>query len=1082
MKKGFLLFYLAVCAFYWQSVFGVEFFRIGEPNAMSSEFKTFRNLEDSRYRYQTLAGVDSEKCRPFRDLDGIADFFKKPIVYKVGVSTEKDFPFIHSIKSCPWKVSINGVEILFKKPANLPKETYFRIGVSDMSDLASIDLKIRLNGKFVGDIVKSANKGVGFGGALAYNPNSRGVPCAFTFKIDSTNFVEGENKIEIIATAKGRGVSWFTYDYLELSDSPRAPKIDDVRTKLLDSAISAMGTELVVFSQRGEGRDYHWYSTLGKTCYVKTGVPQIDARFDCEMFSRLGGRLCVYNLRTGELKKLIDDPDGCVRDHTLSFDAKKILFSWRKGKSSDFHLYEIDADGTNLKKLPIAREGVNDIEPAYLPNGDIVFSSTRMGKVVQCFFMPVCDIHRWYKSENKIAVLSQNPDVDGTPNLLPDGRVIYMRWDYNQRNQLAFHHLWTMNPDGSNDTIYFGNNKAGHLFTSPTPIPDENGVLFTFGFGHGTRDSFGDIAKVVQPFDPSDPHAADFISGDIPFKFNRPQPLGNGYVLTTNGRDIFVFNKDGQYAKVSNLPDDLFKTDRLVRMSVVGWKSGKDKIPARCKIIMQGAMPIKPRAVPASRPDMSDLNEKTATVFLQDVYHGRNMKGVERGSVTRLLVLQVLPTPAHYNGGSNQLNRLGGFALERVLGSVPVEPDGSAHFEVPSQRALAFVAVDKNGRAVKRMQSFVSFAPATRTSCVGCHENRVEAPPQKKKLPMAYARVSKIEPFACSHPIDYRRQIQPLLDKYCLSCHNEKLREAGIILDGSLGANFIHSYIALDERGQMTTGRNGFGDMPPYTFGSGSSKILDKFTKSHCGADISPEEFELLARWLDTGAMQIGSYAALNTGFLHSYLQGGVVRLEDENPENVSAFKAIENACFTCHSGEAELPRRPFEPKQNYGETIFDYRKSFESACVEKIKYKDSDGKIKESRIIADLIYNFSEPEKSLALVIPLAKSAGGTAENAESGVSGNSKRTHPVVFKDKNDPNYIAILSAINAAAKTLKENSPFEDSPDFRPTAGYIKKLKDLKILPSDFPLNGKIDALESDAMYFEWLDKNAVIDATK
>ncbi len=1073
MKKGILL-SCAFCFLLCQSIFAKEYFRIGVPDAMSSEFKTFRNLEDSRYTYQTLAGVESEKCRPFRDVDKIAEFFSKPIIFKVGESNAKDFPFIHSIKFCPWKVKIDSVGIIFNAPKNPTKETYFRIGVSDMSDLAAIDLKIKLNDKLLGN-AESINKGVGFGGSLAYNPNSRGVPKTFSFKIDSSLFVDKENKIEIIATANGSGTAWFTYDYLELSDSPIAPKIVDTRSGILDRAIKAMETDWVVFSQRGEGRDYHWYSTLGKTCYVKTGIPQIDARFDCEMFSRLGGRLCLYNLRTGELKKLIDDPNGCVRDHTISFDGKKILFSWRKGDSSDFHLYEIDVDGKNLTKLPIARDGVNDIEPTYLPNGDIVFSSTRMGKVVQCFFMPVCDIHRWYKSENKIAVISQNPDVDGTPNVLPDGRLIYMRWDYNQRNQLAFHHLWTMNPDGGNDTIYFGNNKAGHLFTSPVSIPDENGVLFTFGFGHGTRDSFGDIAKVIQPFDPSDPYSSDFINGDIPFKFNRPQPIGNGYVLTTNGRDIFIFNRDGQYTKLPRLSDDLFKTDKVVRMSVVAWKNGKDKIPAKCKIIMQGVMPIKSRATPAIRPDMSDLTEKTATVFLQDVYHGRNMKGVERGAIDRLLVLQVLPTPAHYNGGSNQLNRLGGFALERVLGSVPVELDGSAHFEVPSQRALAFVAVDKNGRAVKRMQSFVSFAPATRTSCVGCHENRVEAPPQKKKLPLAYSRVSKIKPFKYANPIDYRRQIQPMLDTYCLKCHNEKNRNGGIILDGGLGANFIHSYIALDERGQMTTGRNGFGDMPPYTFGSGTSKILGKFTKSHCGKDISKDEFELLARWLDTGAMQIGSYAALNTGFLHSYLQGGVIRLEDENPENASAFKAIENACSTCHSAKAEIPRRPFEPKQNYGETIFDYRKSFESACVEKIKYKDADGKIKESKIIADLIYNFSEPEKSLALVVPLAKSVGGTAEGIE-------KSSHPIVFKDKNDSNYIAILNAIKAAAKILKEKSPFEDSPDFRPTAGYIKKLKDLKILPPDFPLNGKIEAQKADAMYFDWLDKNAVIDDVK
>lgn len=1047
---------------------GEEIFRIGTPDARSDEFKIFRNLEDSRYTYQRVPNLDTPRARPFRDVDNIAKFFEKPIVFEVGKSTEKDFPFIHAIKSCVWKAHTRSLSIKFKNPNTTKKELFFRIGFSDMSDLAPISLEILLNGKSIGK-VEMINKDKGFGATLAYNPQSQGIPYSLTFKIDTSLLAEN-NIIQIKPFSKGK--AWFTYDYIELSDSPNAPKIHDCRDDILDNAIKAMGTELVVFSQRGEGRDYHWYSTIGRTCWVKTGVKQIDDRFDCEMFSRLGGRLCVYNLKTGELKKLIDDPDGCVRDHTISYDGKKILFSWRKGKSDDFHLYEIDIDGKNLTKLPIARKGINDIEPCYLPNGDIVFSSSRMGKVVQCFFMPVTDIHRWYKQENKIAVISQNPDVDSTASVLPDGRLIYMRWDYNQRNQLAFHHLWTMNPDGSNDTVYFGNNKPGHLFISPQPIPDENGAVFTFGYGHGTRDSFGHIAKVLQPCDPSDPYASKFITGDISLKFNRPQPLGNGYTMATDGREIYIFNKSGQYKKVSNLPEEIFKTDRVVRMSVVGWKNGKDKIPAQCKIIAQGAMPLKGRAMPIARPDMSDLSQKKATVFLQDVYHGRNMKGVERGSIDKLLILQVLPTPAHYNGGSNQLNRLGGFALERILGTVPVEKDGSANFEVPTQRALAFVALDKNGNAVKRMQSFVSFAPATNTSCIGCHENRTEAPLPKKKLPLAYSRISKIKPYTQTHPIEYRTQIQPLLDKYCMECHNERSRASGVVLDGGLGANFIHSYIVLDERGQLITGRNQYGDMPPYTFGSGSSPILDKFTDAHCGATPTKEELDILKRWLDTGAMQIGTYAALNTGFLHSYLQGGVVRHEDENPENVDAYKAIENACFKCHSGEAEIARRPFEPKQNYGETVFDYRASFESACVEKVKFKKKDGKIRESKLIADLLYNFTDPEDSLALIIPLSKEHGGTATDSDD--------THPIVFKDKSDPNYQAILSAITAAKKSLEKKSPFCDSPDFRPTAGYIKKLKDLKILPSDFSLNGKINPQKSDSMYFDWLDKNAVIDA--
>ena len=127
---------------------------------------------------------------------------------------------------------------------------------------------------------------------------------------------------------------------------------------------------------------------------------------------------------------------------------------------------------------------------------------------------------------------------------------------------------------------------------------------------------------------------------------------------------------------------------------------------------------------------------------------------------------------------------------------------------------------------------------------------------------------------------------------------------------------------------------------------------------------------------------------------------------------------------------------------------------------------------MRESKLLVDLLYNFTNPEDSLALIIPLSKEDGGTASNDD--------ESHPIVFKDKSDPNYQAILSAITAGKKSLEKKSPFCDSPDFRPTAGYIKKLKDLKILPSDFSLDGKINPQKSDAMFFDWLDKNAVIDA--
>ena len=237
---------------------GKEYFRIGKPDAMSSEFRTFSNLADSRYYYQRshLKGDASEKGRAFRDIDNLKDFYSKPIVFEIGKSSEKEFPFIHIIRG--WDVKKTSISVKFKTPKELSKDVFFRIGISDMSATAPIGIKLVLNSKEIGEL-KNVNLNVGFGGTLAYRPQGKGVPHSLTFKIPTELLKrDGENTLEVVADCK-KSPSWFTYDYLELSDSPKAPYIEDSREAILDGAIKAMGTELVVFSTRGEGRDYHWY-------------------------------------------------------------------------------------------------------------------------------------------------------------------------------------------------------------------------------------------------------------------------------------------------------------------------------------------------------------------------------------------------------------------------------------------------------------------------------------------------------------------------------------------------------------------------------------------------------------------------------------------------------------------------------------------------------------------------------------------------------------------------------------------------------------------------------------------------------
>lgn len=1074
MKYVFLFFVIVVT----KLGMGGEIFRIGEADGRGDDLKIFRNLGDDRHIYEK--GFD-EKHRAFRDVDECVEFFKKPIVFEVGKSGNKDFPFVHPFKNCNW-AGIGGeaptYKILFDSPKNerqininlnesgeksehqkklySDKKYYLKLGFADSAHNHWIGLKIWLNGKLLRTLNQQfglKDNWLGCGSSLAYFPNSQGVPSVKNvIEIPSDILKKDGSKNELELQPffdKNSGQTlWLCYDFIKLDDDANYPEIADLRTKFVDRAIEAMGTEEVVFCASGNGRDWHWYANFGKTICAKTGDENIDKFFDKEVFSRLGCKLVVYNLRTGAYRYLIDDAKGSLRDPQVSFDGKKILFSYRQGESDLFHLYEIDADGKNLRKLPIAGDW-NDIEPCYLPNGDILYCSDRLNKYVQCWFVPVSNLHRWFREENVTRCITVNPDVDNRPRLLADGRIIYTRWEYNHRTQLGFHNLWTIQPDGSNEMIYLGNEKPGGLYIGAEQMPDKEGVVFTLADGHGRKDHQGKIARAVAPFDPSNPHAFEIVNGDYGNRHYDPFPLKGGLILASDGGNINILDDAGQTFNKFKLPADLLKTEAKIYYNV---PEDRYKAPL-CKMIIRNVQPLTSRVAPPMRADAADFSKKTATVFIQDIYRGRKMAGVKRGSIKKLMIVQMLPEPAHFHGGFHPIGISAGFALEKILGTVPVEDDGSAAFEVPSQKALAFIALDENLKAVKRMQSFIGFAPATSTSCIGCHENRTEAPERNIAKPMAYGKISKIEKIKeVPAIIDFLRHVQPILDKYCVECHSPENPTAAVILTGDRGALNINSRFILRVRGKLNTGFNKWGNQDPYTFGSGGSKIMEKAEGKHHNKKFDETSMKILRAWLDTGSMQVGTFASANTGFAHNYYYDRLHRREKARPENIAAVdNTIRSRCAKCHiHGDGHLP-------------LLSWGDDWGHMPVPK-----NGGGVKPSAFSRQFYYNYTRPEKSLVLLKPLAKSAGGLADDKD-------KKCHPIVFSDKNDADYQKILQNFKELADWLKQDSPFQNEPNFHPNIGYIKTMQKCKILPPDHPLKKPLDAMQIDEEYFKWQEEN-------
>jgi len=787
----------------------------------------------------------------------------------------------------------------------------------------------------------------------------------------------------------------------------------------VEDELRKLGVEEIVFAVRQVDPDGHWYANFGHW----SDRPERKLYHD-------GGRLCILNVRTGKVRCLLNDPKGGVRDPHVHYDGKKILFSYRKGGRPHYNLYEIGVDGSGLKRITAGK--FDDIEPIYLPDGDIVFCSSRAKRFVQCYFTPVANLHRCKPDGSGVRALSANIEHDNTPWMLPDGRILHQRWEYVDRSQLRYHHLWTMNPDGTNQMVFYGNMHGGTVMIDAKPIPGTNKVVASFSPGHGRREHAGYMTIVDPSGGPDDRTMAKAITTREMFR--DPYPLSQDLFLVAGDTDIGLLDAKGKYSRLYKLPDD--------------WVSDATQI--------HEPRPVRARIRERVIPQRTDLTAATGTVSLQNVYIGRNMKGVEPGDIKKLLVIEALPKPVNFSGGWEPISMGGTFTLERVLGTVPVEADGSASFELPALRSLFFVALDKDDMSVKRMQSFMTVQPGERLSCVGCHENRGKtAPPGKRSMAMRGVP-SRIKPIAGFPDVyDFPRDIQPILDKHCVPCHGYaktpkgRPRSGGVVLTGDRGPYYSHSYFSLTVKGQLGDGRNGSGNRAPRTIGSSASELMNKITGAHNKVKLSVREKTMIRLWIETAAAYPGTYASLGTGM--------ITRTPSFDPEksfaNPKVSKAISRRCVSCHRGDMRLPSSP-------GHLIV---RGF-------IRGGNIDPREPGMQFSSHIVFNLSKPANSLFLLAPRGKSAGGYGICRPVGTK--LDQPHDSVFKSTSDADYKLLLAAIDDAKNHLEKIKRF-DMPGFRPNEHYIREMKNYGILSEDFDRSGDaIDPYKIDRKYWRSL----------
>jgi hypothetical protein len=615
------------------------------------------------------------------------------------------------------------------------------------------------------------------------------------------------------------------------------------------------------------------------------------------------GALKTVDLKTGKTTVLVDVPDGIARDPEIHFDGKRIVFAMRRNIKEDYHIWEVNIDGTGLRQLTRA-QGVCDFDPLYLPDDQIAFSSTREPKYNQCSRDIGANLFRMEPDGANIHQIGKNNLFDNQGALTPDGQILYARWEYVDRNFGDAHGVWTVNPDGTNLALYWGNNTASPAAVYyPQIIPGTRQLLCIFGMHHNRL--WGALTIVDRQ------KATDGRPAVV-----RTWPA-SAVNLVRAGGGFDCDNFAGVYPKYEcprPLSDRYFLCSRMTMRPGQQWREGDARFGHEMGIYLVDVfgnevllhadepgcydpMPLKPQSRPPVITPRRDFENKEGYFYVADVYQGTHMKGVKRGSVKTLRVVEA-PEKRHWsmgmwNGQGYTAPGMNWHSLEnkRILGDVPVEADGSAYFAVPSEKFVYFQLLDENGMMIQSMRSGANVQSGERSACVGCHEGRRTSPPAAAYLPLPsgpekgmMSLALRREPsqlndwYGPAREFSFMAEVQPVFSKHCVSCHDygkESGKKLNLAPDRTL--MFNAAYAELWRKGYIKCVGAGPAEIQEaYSWGSHPSKLIQELRSpkvtEHKDVKLSREELDRVITWVDLNGVYYPTYASAYPSSLNGRL------------------------------------------------------------------------------------------------------------------------------------------------------------------------------------------------------------------
>ncbi|BDD11844.1 hypothetical protein FUAX_42760 (plasmid) [Fulvitalea axinellae] len=617
----------------------------------------------------------------------------------------------------------------------------------------------------------------------------------------------------------------------------------------------------------------------------------------------------LSNLRGDVDSKTIYKPEKphAITDLDLHFDADKIMFTSATDKGR-WGLFEVDSDGSNLRQIsPTKYDDLDFYDACYLPDGKVAMVSNVSMQGVPCVngSDPVGSMCKLDPETRKFKQINFGQDNDWDPVVLPNGRIMYLRWEYTDNVHYYTRVLMHMNPDGTGKKEYYGSASYWpNTIFDAKPIPGHKTKLIGIVSGHhgvgrsgelvifdpavGRFEADGAIQRIPGRGKKIVPIVKDRLVDGVWPQFVNPYPLDGNYFLVTG-----KMKPGGLWG--------LYLVDTFDNITLVKEYEGEG---------IRDVFPMRKRKTPPVIPSKVNPTKKDATVYVADIYEGRGMKGVARGTVKSI---RVFAYKFAYNRSKSNNDAMGvesAWDVKRVLGTVPVYEDGSAMFKIPANTAISLQPLDEHGQAMQVMRSWLTAMPGETLSCIGCHEDQNTVPVPKRTIASTKSPVEITPFYGDVRPFSFVNEVQPVLDAKCVGCHNGNDPELPNFADKSTlpYRNVSRSYFDLQKFVRRPGPESDLNVLTPMDFHASTSELVSKLNKGHHNVKLTQEERDRLITWID-----------LNVPYHADFLGVTEYRGNNQKDRRVELMKEINNMEYTAEvelakANAAREARGPIEP------------------------------------------------------------------------------------------------------------------------------------------------------------------------